>query len=81
LIGEQLRRLRIDKGYGLEAVAKAVRMSKFRLYKIEHGKYLHFDVRQLNRLKEYYYTSLTEILSVIPDTSFDNLVIDNSIAT
>jgi len=72
LIGARLRRLRIDKGYSLEFVAKTIRMSKIRLYKIEHGQYLHFEAPDLAALSHLYYTTQMEVLSVIPDSLFED---------
>jgi hypothetical protein len=66
LIGAQLRRLRLDKGYGIEWVAKAIRMPTARLFRIEQGAYMHFELCHLQRLSALYDTSPLAILSVIP---------------
>jgi hypothetical protein len=66
LIGAQLRRLRMDRGYGIEWVAKAIRMPTTRLFRIEQGAYMHFELCHLQRLSALYDTSSLAILSVIP---------------
>jgi transcriptional regulator with XRE-family HTH domain len=73
LIGARLRRLRTEKGCSLEAVAKAVRIPKRRLYRTETGTYLHFDLPCLRRLSHYYGVPQKEILSAIPDALFEDL--------
>jgi DNA-binding XRE family transcriptional regulator len=70
MIGTELHRLRIAKGYSVEVVAKALKVSKFNLCKIEHGLYISFDVRHLYRLSALYDTTPQKILSVIPGTLF-----------
>jgi len=74
LIGARLRRLRMDKGYSLESTAKALKMPKRRLHKIEYGLYVHFGLSDLCKLSKHYDTSTVEILSVIPDGMFEDLV-------
>jgi len=73
LIGARLRRLRMDKGYSLESVAKAIKMPKHRLHKIERGLYIHFSLPDLHSLSQHYGTSTAEIFSVIPDGLFEDL--------
>jgi len=73
LIGAELRRLRKEKGLSIESVAKAVRMPKYRLCKIEHGMYIHFDLRHFYSLSSFYSVSPSEILSIIPDARFEDL--------
>jgi hypothetical protein len=73
LIGAQLRRLRKEKGYSIESAAKTIRMPAYRLYKIECGMYIHFELRHLQRLGKLYNATSLEILSVIRDGSFENL--------
>jgi hypothetical protein len=72
LIGARLRRLRMDNGYSIESIAKAIRMPKIRLHKIERGLYIHFGVSDLYKLTHHYGTSAVEILSILPDTLFDH---------
>jgi hypothetical protein len=72
-IGAQLWRLRQAKGYGIDYVAKALKMSKHRVAKIEHGTYIHFGIRDLQRLSALYGSTPVEVLSVIPDTWFEDL--------
>ena len=67
------RRLRLDKGYTLVSVAKALRMPKYRLCRIEHGMYIHLGLVELYKFSELYDVSPLEILSVIPDATFENL--------
>ena len=73
LIGAELHRLRKEKGLSIESVAKAVRMPKYRLCKIEHGMYIHFDLRHFYSLSSFYSVSPSEILFVIPDARFQDL--------
>jgi hypothetical protein len=73
LIGAELRRLRKEKGLSIESVAKAARMPKFRLCKIEHGMYIHFGLELLYGLSALYGVSPLEVLSVIPDARFEDL--------
>jgi len=73
LIGAEFRRLRKEKGLSIEAVAKALRMRKYRLCLIEHGLYIHLDVPQLRGLSAHYGVSHLDILSVIPDAMFENI--------
>ena len=74
MIGAELRRLRIEKGLSLEAVARAMKMSKYRLCKIEHGLYASFDLNQLYPLSALYGVSPLEVLSIIPDSMFDKIL-------
>jgi hypothetical protein len=74
LIGAEFRRRRIEKGYALDGVARLFRMPKSRLYKIECGNYPYVDLSYLYVLAALYETSLAEILSVIPNTNFENLI-------
>jgi len=73
LIGAELRRLRLKQGLTIDAVARAARMSKYRLYQIELGLYIHLDVPQLHRLCAHYGVSHLHVLGVIPDTLFGDL--------
>jgi len=73
LIGTELRRLRMEKGYSPDVVAKALKIPKGRLHKIECGTYPHFDVPQLYNLSDHYGASPSAILSVIPNTNFSNM--------
>jgi len=73
LIGAELRRLRAANGYSLESVARTMRMSKYRLCRIEHGLYPHFGLNDLCKLSAFYGVLPTDLLSVIPDGMFDNI--------
>ena len=73
LIGTRLRTLRVERGYALHAVARALKMPKRRLYQIECGTYLHFGLRELHGLSDYYGLSPVEVLTVIPHARFDKL--------
>jgi len=73
LIGTRLRTLRQERGYALHVVARAIKISKHRLYQMECGTYLHFGLRELHSLSDYYGTSPVEVLSAIPQGRFDNL--------
>jgi len=73
LVGAYLRALRMERGYTLDAVAKALKMPKGRLYKIERGTYPHFNVPYLYSLADHYDTSVAGILSAIPAARFDNV--------
>src|SRR5688572_18663071 len=70
LIGAQLNRLRRREGYNIETAAKAAGMRAYKLYKIEQGVYIHFELRHLQRLGRLYNTTTREILSVIPHGVF-----------
>ena len=73
LIGTELRRLRKTLGHTIELVARAIKMSKYRLCRIEHGMYIHLGLPDLYRLAEYYGVSPLDILAVIPNSAFENL--------
>jgi hypothetical protein len=72
-IGAELWRLRRQKGYGIDYVAQALKMPKYRVAKIEHGMYIHFDVRDLHRLSNLYGTTVAEVLAVIPNGRFEDM--------
>ena len=73
LIGTELRRLRMALGHTVELVARAIKMSKYRLCRIEDGMYIHFGLPDLYRLAEHYGVSPLDILAVIPNSAFENL--------
>jgi len=73
LIGTELRRLRKERVFTIESVARALKISKYRLARIEHGMYIHLDIPGLYQLAEHYNVSPFDILSVIPNTTFENL--------
>jgi hypothetical protein len=50
-----------------------VRMRKYRLCLIEHGLYIHLDIPQLCRLSAHYGVPWRAILSVIPNTMFEDI--------
>lgn len=50
-------------------------MPKYRLYKIECGTYPYVELSYLYVLAALYDTSLAEILSVIPNTNFESLIL------
>ena len=70
LIGAEFRRLRLEKGLTIGAVAQAMGMRKYRICQIEHGMYIHFDLGQLYRLSAHYGVSHLDVLAVIPGTTF-----------
>ena len=76
LIGAEFRRLRLERGLTINAVAKAVRMPKYRLYQIELGLYIHLDVSQLHRLCARYGVSHLQVLQIIPGTLFGDIDIE-----
>ena len=76
LIGAELRRLRLEQGLTIDATAKAVRMSKYRLYQIELGLYIHLGVPQLRRLCAHYGVSHRQVLQIIPDTRFGDIDVE-----
>ena len=72
LIGAELRRLRTVQRLSIEAVARALKMPKYRLARIEHGLYIHLGLPDLYRLAELYHVSPLDIVSVIPNTRFED---------
>lgn len=74
LIGIEVRRLRQKQGLSIEKAAKALKISKYRLARIEHGLYIHLDVPGLYRLAALYNVKPLDILAVIPNTSFGQIM-------
>jgi transcriptional regulator with XRE-family HTH domain len=72
LVGAQLRRVRLNRGYTIATVANALKMSKRRLDMIECGAYKHFTTPDLYRLCQFYETTTTEVLSVT-NATFQNI--------
>ncbi|HEX8178634.1 MAG TPA: helix-turn-helix transcriptional regulator [Pyrinomonadaceae bacterium] len=64
VLGEELRRLRINKGVSLREVEKATKVSNAYLSQLENGKTDQPSPRVLHKLAEYYgvpYNRLMEI--------------------
>jgi transcriptional regulator with XRE-family HTH domain len=75
MVGAELRRVRTEKGLALEDAARAMKLSKYRLCKIEHGMYASFDLRHLYGISALYGVSPMEILSIVPDSMFQNITL------
>jgi DNA-binding XRE family transcriptional regulator len=73
LIGARFRKVRLDHGYSLESVAKALKIPKRRLSQIERGMYKHFEIIHLDTLCEHYNTTRTHILSVLPGANLEGV--------
>ena len=73
LIGARLRRVRLDRGYSIVAVAKVLSIPKRRLAMIERGMYKHFTLPHLDVLCQLYQTTRSDVLSIIPDACFENV--------